>query len=235
MIHAETQAVDPRRLWWQAGLALAYVILLYPVGWGNFGHLHPGLQALVENGARWGWYSFWGTVFIVEWVGFFLCLWALRRDGRAQREIGLYSGRFRLYVVLFIVAIVGFSALLVAKGLHWIPSGPSYPHGLFSFTSPAERFFWLAMAITGGVCEETMFRRFAITYLRRLVRSSWLAILLSSLAFAYVHGGLHEGTGPFAVRLALGLVYAGIYLWRDTLLPAMLLHFLMDAFMAVAS
>jgi hypothetical protein len=233
VIRVESTAAAPRQFSWQAWLALAYVLLLYPIGWGKFGHLHPGLQALVASGSRTGWYSFWGTVFVIEWIGFFLCLCVLRSEARASREIGLYSRRLRLYLLLFTIAVLGFSALFVAQGLHWIPSRPADPHGLFSILTAAERFFWLAMAITGGVCEETMFRGFAITYLRRLVRSTWLAVLLATLAFAYMHGGLHQGLVPFLIRFALGLVFAGIYLWRDSLLPGMFLHFLIDAWMTV--
>ena len=232
MLRVESTAAEPRRFSWQAWLALAYVLLLYPIGWGS-GPLHPGLRALVASGSRMGWYSFWGTVFIIEWIGFFLCLWALRSEGRASREIGLYSQRLRLYLLLFTLPVLGFSALFVAQELHWIPSRPGDSHGLFSFLTTAERFFWLAMSITGGVCEETMFRGFAISYLRRLVRSTWLAVLLATLAFAYVHGGLHQGLVPFLMRLAVGLVLAGIYLWRDSLLPAMFLHFLIDAIMLI--
>jgi hypothetical protein len=187
----------------------------------------------VASGSRTGWYSFWGALLIIEWIGFCLCLWALRSEGHASREIGLYSRRLRLYLLLFTIAVLAFSALFVAKGLHWIPSRPADPHSLFSTLTTAERFFWLAMLITGGVCEETMFRGFAITYLRRLVPSTWLAVLLATLAFAYMHGGSHQALVPFLTRFALGLVYAGVYLWRDSLLPAMFLHFLTDSPMLI--
>lgn len=230
----ETRLIMLRRFSWQAWLALAYVMLLYPLVWGNSStRLHPGLQALLASGSRWGWYSFWGTVFVVEWTGFFLCLWALKSEGRTAREIGLYSPRLKLYYLLFGLAIVGFSAVFIAKGLDWLPSHPSNPHSLLSFTSEPELFFWLAMSITGGVCEETMFRGFAITYLRKLVGSTWVAVLLATLAFAYMHGGLHQGMFLFTMRFAIGLVFAGIYLWRDSLLPPMLFHFLIDAVTAL--
>ncbi len=110
MLSEETRPVHPRRFSWQAWLALVYALLAYPIGWGNFGRLHPGLHALT-NGSRLGWYSFWGAVFLIEWIGFFLCLWALRSEDRAVREIGLHSRRFRLYLVFFILAIAGFSGV----------------------------------------------------------------------------------------------------------------------------
>lgn len=233
IVGEEARPLQPRRLSWQAWLAFAYVIFGYPMGWGNFSHIHPGLHALVTNGSRWGFYSFWGTIAVIEWAGFFLCLWALYSEGRTASEIGLCSRRLRLYVVIFIVAVTGFGAIFVAKALNWMPSRPADPHALGSFTSTPEHFFWLAMSITAAICEETMFRGFAITYLRRLLRSTWLAVLLSTLAFAYMHGGLHQGAAKFGVRFVLGLVFAGIYLWRKSLPPAMLLHFLIDAAFAL--
>jgi membrane protease YdiL (CAAX protease family) len=233
IVGGEARPLQPRRLSWQAWVALAYVIFAYPVGWGNFLYIHPGFDAVVTNGSRWGWYSLWGTIVVIEWVGFLLCLWALHSEGRAASEIGLYSRRLRLYVVIFIVAVTGFGAIFVAKALNWIPSRPADPHAFLPFTSTPEHFFWLAISITAAICEETMFRGFAITYLRRLLRSTWLAVLLSTLVFAYMHGGLRQGAAKFGVRFVLGLVFAGIYLWRKSLPPAMLLHFLIDAAFAL--
>jgi uncharacterized protein len=232
--HAETQTVEPKGLSWQAWLALIYVVLLFPVGWGNFSHLLPGVHAVVANGSRGGWYSFWGTICVIEWIGFLLCLWALRAEGRSGREIGLYSPRLRLYLILFVVAIVGFGAtIFVARGLGLVHSRHPNANSLFSFTSAPERFFWLAASMTAAVCEETMFRGFAITYLRKLMGSTWLAVLLATFAFAYVHGGFHQRMILFVYRFVIGLIFAGVYLWRGTLLPAMFLHFVIDAFFAV--
>jgi CAAX protease family protein len=233
-VAAKTEQLEPRRISWQSWAALIYVLVLYPVAWGNGSRtLHPGLHAVLANGSRWGWYAFFGTVFVLEWAGFFLCLWALRSEGRKAKEIGLYSRHFTVYLILFGVAIAAFSAVVVAMELGRLPTHPADPHSLFGFTSAAERFFWLALSLTGGVCEETIFRGFAITYLRRLVRSTWLAVLISTLAFAYMHGGLMEGLFLFGMRFALGVLFAVIYLWRKSLLPSMFLHFLTDAVFAL--
>jgi len=139
----------------------------------------------------------------------------------------------RASVALFLVVVAGFSAFFIAKALHWIPSQPADPRALTGLTSTPEHFFWLAMAATAAICEETMFRGFAITYLRRLVRSTWVAVLISTVAFAYMHGGLHQGALLFASRFVLGLILAGIYLWRDSLAEPIFLHFLIDAALAL--
>src|SRR6516162_8963197 len=120
IVGEEARPLQPSRMSWQAWLALAYVIFGYPMGWGYFSHIHPGLQALVTNGSRWGFYSFWGSIAAIEWAGFFLCLWALYSEGRTATEIGLCSRRLGLYVVIFIVAVTGFGAVFVAKALNWM-------------------------------------------------------------------------------------------------------------------
>lgn len=78
----------------------------------------------------------------------------------------------------------------------------------------------LASFTLAPVCEELFFRGFLLNALRQRM-STPVAILLSSAIFGAVHtfGGWHA----FAASL-LGLMFAGVYVWRKTLLTPMFMH-----------
>ena len=233
MIGAELQPVQPRILSWQAWLALAYVILVFPVGWGNLvapfiGRLFLGQHAALIIGPNWGWYLFWGALAAIECLGCCLCLWAVRSEGHTVREIGLYSARLRFYLSFLFASLVVFSIVLIGKEWGWI-STRADDNPVLRLSSIGRHFFFLGLIIIGASCEEIMFRGFAITYLRRLVRSPWFAVVLSTAAFAYMHGGLRQGFDELVSRFVIGLMLAGVYLWRGSLFPAILAHYLIDA------
>jgi membrane protease YdiL (CAAX protease family) len=91
------------------------------------------------------------------------------------------------------------------------------------------RLFWVFVSLTAAICEETLWRGFAITELRAITGSTLLAVLISSLSFVFFHGGLQQGSAIFAYRFAISLILAAVYLRAGNLRWVMVIHFLMDA------
>jgi uncharacterized protein len=87
----------------------------------------------------------------------------------------------------------------------------------------------LVLVITAGVCEEFLFRGFAITALARLVGNRWLAALLSLIAFTLAHAGLFGWTTALLVPCVLGLILTLLYVFRGNLFIPMLVHAAIDA------
>ncbi len=220
--------------------ALGWVLIVFPLLLGNGGGLIPGLAELTQAGDRGGWFNFWATAALLEWIGFFLCLAAVRSGNSSLSQIGFTSKRPRLTYWLFALTVALFLGVILARHYGYY-APPSASEGvvrggraLFTTITTGERFFWIGMSLTAAFCEETMYRGFALTRLRRLLGSSWLAILVATFAFAYFHGGFGQGAVLFGVRFGLGLAFAGIYLWRKSLWPAIFLHFLIDASLVLA-
>ncbi len=237
-------AGDTPRTSWLGWVALVYVLLVYPIIWGNFGSEMPGVRELVTAGSRRGWMTLWTWTAGMEWLGFLLCWAAVRREPDSGERVGLAqigwaSRRPRIYLWAFLGTLVFFTAVILARqaGYYLPAESTSLPKGylaLFTLTSTPERFFWLGMSLTAGICEETMYRGFALTYLKRLFGWLWPGVLLATFAFAYFHGGFSQGVLQFTLRFAIGLGFVGIYLWRKSLLPAILLHYLIDASLTLA-
>jgi hypothetical protein len=86
------------------------------------------------------------------------------------------------------------------------------------------------VAITAGICEEFLFRGFAIWYFRALFPSVWMgmivAVVMSSLLFGLGH--IYLGTRQVRVSGSAGMAAALIVLAGGSLLPTVLLHAALD-------
>ena len=131
-----------------------------------------------------------------------------------------------LAIVLFIPLSFGIAwieTLLRLAGLS-VPSKP-----LPSFLTPkGPAEYLLAVLLVGivAVTEETIFRGYLILRLKAITASPALAALLSSVFFSLGHG--YEGSAGVITVGLMGLVFAFIYLWRQSLVTPMVMHFLQD-------
>lgn len=77
--------------------ALLWVLLVMPIWSAHFPELMPGLRELEATGSRTAWLEFWLFSAARAWFGFFLCLWALKREGYTVEEIKLTPFLPRFY------------------------------------------------------------------------------------------------------------------------------------------
>ncbi|MFH0981514.1 MAG: CPBP family intramembrane glutamic endopeptidase [Planctomycetota bacterium] len=78
-----------------------------------------------------------------------------------------------------------------------------------------------------GLWEEMTFRGFLLPRLRRLTGSWVVAVLLSSALFAILHIELQ--VVPITVPLfAIAVLWCGVTIWRRSLLPAIVAHFVFN-------
>jgi membrane protease YdiL (CAAX protease family) len=90
-----------------------------------------------------------------------------------------------------------------------------------------------ALAITAGVCEEFVYRGFAIAALSKAGLPLWIAVIVSSLLFGLAHAYQGRGgiisTGVFGVLLAIGRI------WFGSLVPVMMWHAGLDLAAGIAA
>lgn len=91
---------------------------------------------------------------------------------------------------------------------------------------------FLALAITAGLCEEFLYRGFAIAVLARLGSPAWMAILISSILFGLAH--LYQGRGGFFSTLVIGTVFGMGRIAYDSLVPVIFWHGAVDLVAGVA-
>ncbi len=85
-----------------------------------------------------------------------------------------------------------------------------------------------AMVFTAGICEETLFRGYAIERLKLLTGSIWLGGLIATVLFALGHLPRYGfSTGLLGVA-AIGAALALLYIWRRNIWPCIALHWFID-------
>ncbi|HEY6388185.1 MAG TPA: CPBP family intramembrane glutamic endopeptidase [Candidatus Acidoferrum sp.] len=182
--------------------------------------------------------SLYASTIGFQWVAVAVVAWRAWARGLGLNELGLViHGRWRI----LIAAIVGAATL---GGLQWLNlrrMGRSSGRARELMRVLAERILpqsrlelvpFLALAATAGLCEEFLYRGFAMAALRRAGLPGWSVVLLSSVLFGLAH--LYQGRGGLLSTLVIGTVFGTARIAYDGLVPVVLWHFAVDAVAGVA-
>jgi membrane protease YdiL (CAAX protease family) len=158
-------------------------------------------------------------------------LWlVLRRRGLSFYDLGVWRlGTWPAWVFALVVA-----GLSITSNLRFLPrvhvpiSYAFLPPGLHLPTA-------LIIGITGGFCEEVLFRAFLMTEFAKAGYSKAAQVVIPGFAFGLSHAGyLNQGFLPW-LGLMLPIAFIGM-LWgiayllgRRSLIPAIVSHFLNSA------
>ena len=141
------------------------------------------------------------------------------KSRNAGQEIVLGMG---LYIPFFVFVGLFESALKMAGF-----SSPSTP--LPSFMTArglGESLLAVVLVAVVALTEETIFRGYLILRLKAITSSPTVAALLSAAIFSLGHG--YEGSAGVLTVGVMGFIFAFIYLWRQSLLAPIVMHFLQD-------
>jgi membrane protease YdiL (CAAX protease family) len=153
--------------------------------------------------------------------------------GNLFRARGLRTKRFFLGAVLGITLCAIFIAYQTAFYIvayrfgAWSPADVPYSDLLNT------RFPWLFVLFGGflpAVSEEFMFRMFGIPFLRKLVRSLPVAVVLAGFIWGFGHATYPQQ--PFYIRgveVGIGGVALGLIMLRWGILPTLVWHYSVDA------
>ncbi len=92
--------------------------------------------------------------------------------------------------------------------------------------STVELLPYLALAITAGLCEEFLYRGFAMAVLVHVGLQAWAVVLLSSILFGLAHS--YQGRGGIVMTLLIGLILGTSRIAYDSLVPAIFWHSAVD-------
>jgi membrane protease YdiL (CAAX protease family) len=145
------------------------------------------------------------------WIG-----WTLKNS---RKEISLG-------IMLFIPFFFGTG--LLEKGLQAIGlSAPSTPLPSFLAARGIVEFLLaLVLVVIVALAEETIFRGYLILRFKAITSNPIGAALLSAVIFSLGHG--YEGSAGVVTVGVMGLVFAFVYMWRQSLVAPMVMHFLQD-------
>lgn len=86
------------------------------------------------------------------------------------------------------------------------------------------------MVFTAGICEEILFRGYAIERLRALTGKVWLGALIATVLFTLGHIPRYGFSSGLAGVFIIGAILSLVYVWRRNLAACIALHWLIDGF-----
>jgi uncharacterized protein len=203
------------------------IVLAALFGISLFGALKGSLPGVGAHGRIPG----YCVVMVFEWA-LVVFIWnALRRRGMRVRE--LIGGRWERPVqILRDLGIAVVFMLVCGMGLlsglgYLLKAAPNaafrnmFPHGAVEIT------FYLMLTATAGFCEELIFRGYLQRQFAALTQSVVGGIVLQGIAFGASHG--YQGWKFMVLISVYGITFGLLAIWRGSLRPGMMAHFLQDA------
>ena len=167
-----------------------------------------------------------------QWLLLAMVVWRSLARGLTPRELGLGG---RPTAQLLVVGLLGALLLGVLQGLNLRRIGkmegaaPEFMRKLASRILPhsmVELLPYFALAVTAGVCEEFVYRGFAMAALAHSGMASWAIVLLSSILFGLAHA--YQGRSGILGTGVLGILFAVARILYRSLLPVMIWHTAVD-------
>jgi uncharacterized protein len=159
-----------------------------------------------------------------------LILFFVWRSGEPVVDIGWTPRNWLREILLGALLFVPFfyGAAVVGSGLTYIGlSSPKTPlPSLVPGRSLSQSVLAFVLVAIVALAEETIFRGYLILRLRAVSGSSLAAVLLSAVIFSFGHG--YEGSAGVVTVGIMGLAFALVYVWRQSLVAPIVMHFLQD-------
>jgi uncharacterized protein len=182
--------------------------------------------------------SLYGSTIAFQWLATAVAAWRAWAHGFSVAQLGLaIPGRLSLLMV----TVVG--AVLIAT-LQWLNlrrMGRSASRLRLPLQALAERILpqstrelipFVALSVTAGLCEEFLYRGFAMAVLSRMELPVGVVILISSIIFGLAH--LYQGRAGFVSTTVLGILFGGSRAVSGSLVPAVVWHMAVDIVAGVA-
>jgi uncharacterized protein len=167
-----------------------------------------------------------------QWFAVAVVAWRAWARGCTASQLGLtIPDRTRILVA----AVAGAAAIATLQWLNLrrvgrIPVGSRGPIQAIAERilpqSTVEMLPYLALAITAGLCEEFLYRGFAMAVLTHVGLQTWVVVLLSSALFGLAHS--YQGRGGIVMTLLIGIILGLGRIAFDSLIPAIFWHSAVD-------
>jgi CAAX protease family protein len=167
-----------------------------------------------------------------QWLAVAVVAWRVTARGFTAAQLGLV---LQNRTQIAIAAAVGAAVIATLQWLNLRRVGriPVASRGVLQ--AIAERLLpqsnlelppYLALAITAGLCEEFLYRGFAMAALAQAGLAAWLVILVSSILFGLAHS--YQGRGGMVTTFLVGLLLGASRLTYNSLVPAIFWHSAVD-------
>lgn len=213
------QTVTPAIPRWQLVLILIAFPALYILN-----SLMPWSIGLFVDGDRYYYPHFVISTLSLHWLSTALTIYVTRKNGHTLADYGLSVSPRSAVLIVAVLVLLGLAIIFFRQLVPY--AGEAADREDLIPINLSERLMWLATALSAGFCEELIYRGFGINVLRWQGLRTWQAVILATLSFVFIHG--IAAVFAFPAYFVVGLGFAALYLWRNNLLPVMLVHALID-------
>ncbi len=182
--------------------------------------------------------ALYASTIAFQWLAVGVAAWRAWAHGFSADQLGLVA-RNRL-TILFAT----FLGTAILASLHWlnlrrVGRMPAKTRGPLQALaerilpqSTRERLPFFALAVTAGICEEFLYRGFAMAAFLKAGLPSWSALVLSSLLFGLAH--LYQGRRGLLGTMVLGLLFGTARIIFGSLVPVIAWHAAVDVVAGIA-
>ncbi len=171
-------------------------------------------------------YFRYARTIVILWSLTAFALYALRLHHLEPAYVGARPPRNVAQLALGLVSL--FAPVLASLGGAKRVLSDDYARALRAVV-PSDRPQWVwfvPVAASAGICEEFLYRGYALTIIAASTQSIALGALASSLAFGLGHA--YQGRPGMVGATITGVAYAAIFIITGSLYPCMLGHFVQD-------
>jgi membrane protease YdiL (CAAX protease family) len=215
---------------------LIFLVLGVVVPWRGRAKLQQLLaKPRVESAER---LSLYASTIAFQWVAVAAAAWRAWAHGYTAAQLGLaLPGRLKISIV----AILGAGIVIVLQWLNLRRMGRSHSalrqpvQALASRILPQSRkelIAFTALAITAGLCEEFLYRGFAMAVLAQMRLPTAVVVACSAILFGLAH--LYQGKAGFLGTTLLGILFGSARAAFGSLAPVMAWHIGVDLVAGIA-
>lgn len=177
--------------------------------------------------------SLYGSTIAFQWVAVAVAGWRAWAHGFTAVELGLVVSDWAPIAAL---SVLGTAIIVALQWLNLRRMGRSASRFRAPLQAMAERILpqsrlelipFFALAVTAGVCEEFLYRGFAMAAFSRWGLPAWVAVIGSAVLFGIAH--LYQGRSGLVGTTILGLLFGATRVAVASVIPVMFWHIGVDA------
>lgn len=218
-------------------LAIAALIAVLWPAWEHF-VVWPRFMRSLERGEPVARLRIYLRTFVTEWAMSLAALFVWVRGGHAWSALPLWAAApWRIAVGAVLVLVLAWFSFAQLSRVRRSPKARAAVRRALGKVEPIvphtarELGPFLALSVTAGICEEWLYRGVLTALLAGWFGAGWYAlpaaVLLANVAFGFAHA--YQGRTGIVRTGVVGLVMSGIVLATGSLMPAMIVHALVDA------
>ena len=216
---------------------LIFFVLGVLVPWRGYARLRELLaKPHIDSRER---LSLYLSTILFQWLAAAVAAWRAWAHGFTAGQLGVLA---RPGGKVFLEALAG-AALFVAfqwLNLRRVSRVPAASRGQLQVLaerilprSALERRVFFGLAATAALCEEFLYRGFAIAVLARAGLPAWLIVLGSALLFGLAH--LYQGKSGLLSTAILGVIFGMVRVLWQSLVPVVAWHLAVDMVAGLAA